>query len=186
MKKAIWLCFALAVIMLFSGCGNTSTTSKSNSGTSSSSIMSSSSITSKYENPVIPTGITELYRDAFVTLYEGFGETPFSEVKKKAEGLKAKGYEVKFIEPDDRTLAQVFVTAADGDVVYVQCCQDFHKEDGIDRVFLIQYEHGEYHICISDALFSSKYSYEIGDPNTENGFYHVDTFDECRQFMFGK
>ncbi len=185
MKKPILLCCALAAVMFVSGCGKSSTTSKSSTSTSSSSIISSSSITSKYENPVIQTGITQLYRDAFVTLYEGFGETPFSEIKKKAEGLKEKGYEVEFIEPDDRTVAQVFVTAADGDVVYVQCCPDFHKEDNIDRVCLIQYEHGEYHICISDLLFSSKYSYEIGDPNTEKGFYHVDTFDECRQFMFG-
>ena len=182
MKKYVLCSLVLAGTMLFSGCGKSPTSGSQ----TSSSTESSSSIATKYEKPVIETGETALYKDAFTYFDKGLGALQFVSAKNKAEELKAAGYEVEIIEPDDRTLAQVYITAADGDVVYIQCCPDFHKEDNIDRVSLVQYEHGEYHICVSNAAFTSELRYEIGDPDTEKGFYSVDTFEECLQFMFGE
>lgn len=177
MKKHVLCSLVLAGTMLFSGCGKSS---------SSSFTGNSSNKSSKYENPVIETGETALYKDVFTYFDKGLGAMQFVSAKNKAEKLKEEGYEVKIIEPEDRILAQVYITAADGDVVYVQCCPDFHMEDNIDRVSLVQYEHGDYHICVSNAAFTSELRYEIGDPDTEKGFYHVDTFEECLQFMFGE
>ena len=182
MKKHVLCSLVLAVMLLFTGCMDLTSRKKTNNSTEN----SNSSIATKYENPVVETGETALYKDAFTYFDKGLGALQFVSAKNKAEKLKEEGYEVEIIEPEDRILAQIYITAADGDVVYVQCCPDFHMEDNIDRVSLVQYEHGEYYICVSNSAFLTSSEYTIGDPNTEKGFYSVDTFEECLQFMFGE
>ena len=150
-----------------------------------SSSTSTSSSAPAETKPVIETGVTELYSDGFSKFYEKMGVMPFAEGKKVSDNLKAKGYSVEIIEPSDTELAQIIVTAGDGDVLKTMFSPDFRRSDETDTLSLIEYKHGKYHICVSDGAHTSENKFEIGDPKSSKGFYSAKSLSECEKFMFG-
>ena len=199
MKKMVFV-IALAAVMMLAGCGNRPTsqeTSTNKSDIMENSIISQESSTSLESTnsestseepnvkPVIETGETALYKDAFEPFYQGMGSMAFFDAKKIAKNLDSSIYDVQLTESTESTSGKIFITAADGDKVKILFAWDFHKDDEVDRITLIQYEHGDYHFSVSNSAFTSENSYEIGDPNTEKGFYKANSFSECIKFMFG-
>ncbi len=213
MKKPFFAA-ALAAMIIFTGCSRNNPTSQE-IPSNENDIMDSSEISqesstgldvesehpnSKMENeepsleskseapsakPIIETGETALYKNVFEPFYQGMGSMAFSDAKKIVENLDSSNYDVQITESTESTSGKLFITAADGDKVTVFFAWDFHKNDEVDRITLIQYEHGEYHFSVSNSAFTTENKFEIGDPNTEKGFYKANSFSECTKFMFG-
>lgn len=202
MKKSLFVAALTATIVL-TGCSRNNPTSQETpseeSYTLDSSVISQESSTdfeievssSEAESeepsvkPIIETGETALYKNVFEPFYQGMGSMAFSDAKKIVENLDSSNYDIQTTESTESTSGKIFVTAADGDKVTVFFAWDFHRDDEVDRITLIQYEHGEYHFSVSNSAFTTENTFEIGDPNTEKGFYKANSFSECTKFMFG-
>lgn len=163
----------------------TSSSSSTQSSNTTSTSTSSSSSAPAEKAPVIETGITDLYKDGFQTLYSGMGSMTFDEGENIAQQLISKGYSVEITKPTSDVSGKFVVTASDGDKLTVNFYYDFRRTDGKDTLSLLQYNHGKYHICVSDSAHTVENKFEIGDPNRKPWFYNVSSLAECEKFMFG-
>lgn len=156
------------------------------SGSSTANSSSSGTVSIPGERkPIIETGVTAPYKDGFQALYGGISLMTFEEGEQIAQQLISKGYSVEITKPTNEKSGSFVVTAADGDILQVDFCYDFRRPDGKDTLSLLQYNHGKYHICVSDAAHSSENRFEIGDPDRDPWFYSAKNLAECENFMFG-
>lgn len=188
MKKVL-LSAVLAAVMLISGCSKRSATGQEHTSNDVSPMPSTYGDTTESaeteSEPIIETGVTQLYTDVFKPLYKGMSTMTFDEGLKIVDSIDNNKFSVEVTYPTDEVSPKIIITDNDGDVLTVYFYYDFRREDEKDTLSIMEYKHGEYGFSASDTAHIAEVSYEIYDPEKDPSFYKAESLSDCEKFLFG-
>lgn len=129
---------------------------------------------------IISTGMTDLYRDAFLPFADKLGKITFEEINSVIDALD---YTVEKTEPTEDDLGQFKIISDNGDYVWILTYPDNNAE----TLSAISYDHenGMYEISISDNYHMSAFEFKTYNKNLDTPKSVVSNIEECEQFMFG-
>lgn len=135
------------------------------------------------KEPIISTGMTDLYKNVFLNLTNGINRMTFEQASLIAENAKEQGYTYDKVDPSGDDFGRINIYASDGDYIYILTYPD---DSNIETLSIISYCHGDnYQITITDNLHLNRTEYKIFSVDNEPRNTTVDSLSECEEFMFG-
>lgn len=191
---------AAGILATFTACGNTSdaeptteteittiettvtaTETTTTEATTTTQTETTTTVTEPAPVGIIDTGITEVYKTAFLTYAHGIGTMTYTEAKEYAESL---GLEAEYVDPTADDLGQITIYDSTGDYVWAMT---YPNSKNVETLCTITYNHGgEYEISTGDDLHLSSQYFNTYSKKRDPVNQKVSSIEKLELFMFGE